>query len=242
MPTEDQGFFFVLVQAPEGASLQYTSEVMRKVEATLSQDPDIEDVFAVAGWSFGGAAPNRAVLFPNLLAGSDGVTDREGPRPLRYGLAMELGAADVVRDRRARIVEEHAPHFLAQGLGRVHGRWGLVELSSDRAVRFTPLRGGVTEALPPLPAHIEVCPAALPANVDRVLLRSIRFTPAVDGDTMPDTRVELALPPGGACLRGLAWRNARADGGTCFSRVDSTLRGEEDCDGTITSLRCEVRP
>lgn len=66
VPTEDQGYFFVLVQAPEGASLTYTSDVMRKVEQALMKDPDIADVFAVAGWSFGGAAPNRAVLFPNL--------------------------------------------------------------------------------------------------------------------------------------------------------------------------------
>jgi HAE1 family hydrophobic/amphiphilic exporter-1 len=66
VPTEDQGFFLVLIQAPEGASLSYTSEVMRKVETALSQDPDIADVFAVAGWSFGGVAPNRAAVFPNL--------------------------------------------------------------------------------------------------------------------------------------------------------------------------------
>ncbi|HRI18971.1 MAG TPA: efflux RND transporter permease subunit, partial [Burkholderiaceae bacterium] len=66
VPTEDQGFFLVLIQAPEGASLSYTSEVMAKVEAALGRDPDIADVFAVAGWSFSGAAPNRGVVFPNL--------------------------------------------------------------------------------------------------------------------------------------------------------------------------------
>ena len=66
VPTEDQGFFLVLIQAPEGASLSYTSEVMGKVEAALRKDPDIADVFAVAGWSFSGVAPNRAAVFPNF--------------------------------------------------------------------------------------------------------------------------------------------------------------------------------
>ena len=66
IPTEDQNYFLVMIQAPEGASLSHTSEVMRKVEHILSQDPDVSDVFAVAGWNFGGNASNRAMLFPNL--------------------------------------------------------------------------------------------------------------------------------------------------------------------------------
>lgn len=65
VPQEDQNSFLVLVQGPEGASLDYTSQVMAQVEDALSKDPDIIHVFAVAGWSFGGSAANRAILFPD---------------------------------------------------------------------------------------------------------------------------------------------------------------------------------
>ncbi len=66
VPAEDQNYFLVLLQAPEGSSLEYTSGVMAQVEKALQAEKDITDVFAVAGWSFGGNAPNRAILFPNL--------------------------------------------------------------------------------------------------------------------------------------------------------------------------------
>lgn len=66
VPGEDQGYFLVMLQAPEGASLSYTSEMMAKAEAILKADPDVTEVFAVAGWSFGGTAANRAMIFPNL--------------------------------------------------------------------------------------------------------------------------------------------------------------------------------
>ena len=66
VPDEDQGYFLVLIQSPEGASLEYTSDVMRRVEEVLRKEPDVAQIFAVAGWSFMGPASNRAAVFPNL--------------------------------------------------------------------------------------------------------------------------------------------------------------------------------
>ncbi|HSE48165.1 MAG TPA: multidrug efflux RND transporter permease subunit [Terriglobales bacterium] len=66
VPEEDQGWFMVLVQAPDGASLEYTTKVADKVTAVLAQSQDIEGVFAVPGFSFGGAASNRAMIFISL--------------------------------------------------------------------------------------------------------------------------------------------------------------------------------
>ncbi|HJV97064.1 MAG TPA: efflux RND transporter permease subunit, partial [Albitalea sp.] len=66
VPNEDQGWFMVLVQAPPGASLEYTTRVSDKVSAILDQDPDIEGVFAVPGFSFGGNASNFAMIFMSL--------------------------------------------------------------------------------------------------------------------------------------------------------------------------------
>ena len=35
VPDEDQGWFMITVQAPQGASVEYTSQAMRQVEAVL---------------------------------------------------------------------------------------------------------------------------------------------------------------------------------------------------------------
>ena len=41
VPQEDQGFFFIQVQAPQGASLGYTSNLADQANVILSQDHDI---------------------------------------------------------------------------------------------------------------------------------------------------------------------------------------------------------
>jgi HAE1 family hydrophobic/amphiphilic exporter-1 len=66
VPDEDQGWFMVLVQAPQGASLQYTAEASRQVEAVLAKEKQITGAFTVAGFSFAGSAPNRGMIFLNL--------------------------------------------------------------------------------------------------------------------------------------------------------------------------------
>jgi HAE1 family hydrophobic/amphiphilic exporter-1 len=66
IPNEDAGYFIVAVQAPEGASLEYTTNILGQAEATMSKIPEIEGAFSVAGFSFGGSAPNRALIFISL--------------------------------------------------------------------------------------------------------------------------------------------------------------------------------
>jgi len=63
IPEEDQGYFIIQVLAPEGASLDYTTRVCQQVEKTLMTAPEVGGVFAVPGFSFGGNAPNRALVF-----------------------------------------------------------------------------------------------------------------------------------------------------------------------------------
>ncbi len=66
IPDEDQGFFIVLIQAPEGTSLSHEQDVGRRVEAILSQQPEIQHIFDVSGFSFSGSGPNRGMAFINL--------------------------------------------------------------------------------------------------------------------------------------------------------------------------------
>jgi HAE1 family hydrophobic/amphiphilic exporter-1 len=67
VPQEDQGFIMILVQAPQGASLAYTSHIEEEVSAVLNQDPaDILGSFAIGGFSFSGNAPNYGMIFSAL--------------------------------------------------------------------------------------------------------------------------------------------------------------------------------
>lgn len=66
VPAEDQGYFISVVQAPAGASLQYTGGIARQAEQILLKDPEVESVFSVMGFSFSGAAPNQGLIFTSL--------------------------------------------------------------------------------------------------------------------------------------------------------------------------------
>src|SRR5687767_14771705 len=65
-PEEDEGDFTTVVQAPAGASLQYTTNVATQAEAILFNDPHIQAAFSVVGFSFSGAAPNNGLIFTRL--------------------------------------------------------------------------------------------------------------------------------------------------------------------------------
>ena len=75
VPDADQGYIFVIVQAPQGASLEYTMDVERKVEDVLNRTPEVAHAFSVAGFSFAGAQPNQGIIFTMLKDWSE----RRGP-------------------------------------------------------------------------------------------------------------------------------------------------------------------
>jgi HAE1 family hydrophobic/amphiphilic exporter-1 len=66
VPDEDEGYFMVIVQAPAGASLQYTTDIMMQAEQVISAQPEVRGVFSVAGFSFTGSAPNQGMMFVPL--------------------------------------------------------------------------------------------------------------------------------------------------------------------------------
>ena len=67
VPNEDVGYFITLVQAPAGASLDYTRNIVVQVEREMQKSPDIHGIFSIAGFSFAGNAPNRALIFSTLI-------------------------------------------------------------------------------------------------------------------------------------------------------------------------------
>jgi HAE1 family hydrophobic/amphiphilic exporter-1 len=67
IPEDDQGYIMFIIQAPQGASLTYTRDICANVEQVLSKVPEINGAFTVAGFSQAGNAPNRAIIYANLL-------------------------------------------------------------------------------------------------------------------------------------------------------------------------------
>jgi multidrug efflux pump len=59
VPPEDRGFFFSFIIAPEGATVAYTDDYMRQIEAIVHRTADIRSSFAVVGF---GGPPNSGVV------------------------------------------------------------------------------------------------------------------------------------------------------------------------------------
>ncbi len=66
VPDEDQGYVMILVQAPPGASLEYTMNVVKQAEKILQSMPESSRMFAAGGFGFAGSAPNQGILFAQL--------------------------------------------------------------------------------------------------------------------------------------------------------------------------------
>ncbi|MBI1779404.1 MAG: efflux RND transporter permease subunit [Proteobacteria bacterium] len=77
LPVEDQGYFFVIIQLPDGASLERTDAVAEKVRTILKGTPGVADVVAITGFSFltrsaqSSSAAEFAVLKPWKERGPD---------------------------------------------------------------------------------------------------------------------------------------------------------------------------
>jgi HAE1 family hydrophobic/amphiphilic exporter-1 len=86
VPDEDMGYFIMNIQAPPGASLEYTSAVADRVSAILMKNSDIVGAFAVPGFSFGGGGPNNALVFVNVR----NIDERHGPQHTVEGIVNGL--------------------------------------------------------------------------------------------------------------------------------------------------------
>lgn len=86
VPEDDQGYLIVVIQAPQGASIDYTRDLCAQAEAALASEPDISGAFSVVGFSFAGNAPNRAMIFVNLRDFSE----RKGKRHSAFAVVERL--------------------------------------------------------------------------------------------------------------------------------------------------------
>ncbi len=66
LPEEDQGYFINVVQLPSGATQERTLQVLSELEQYYLQQPEVEKVIGVAGFSFFGRGQNAAIAFTRL--------------------------------------------------------------------------------------------------------------------------------------------------------------------------------
>lgn len=85
IPDEDKGAFFVDIALPDGASLQRTDEVVRNVNQVMMDDPEVEHVVTVFGYSIlkGSYSPNAAFSIA-VLKDWD-----ERPEPSQHQMAVQ---------------------------------------------------------------------------------------------------------------------------------------------------------
>ncbi len=92
LPVEDQGYFFVVIQLPDGASLERTDAVAKKVRDLLQSTPGVDIVGSISGLNFltNAAQSNSAVEFAILRP-----WDERGP---------EQNASRIVADVRPKLL------------------------------------------------------------------------------------------------------------------------------------------
>ncbi|KAF3886017.1 MULTISPECIES: efflux RND transporter permease subunit [Nostocales] len=67
IPEEDQGYFFTIVEAPPGVSLNYSVDLVKKItEEVVLPLPEVEHVVGNAGFGFEGNASNKTLFFVKL--------------------------------------------------------------------------------------------------------------------------------------------------------------------------------
>jgi len=77
VPDEDQGYFFVLAQVQDSASMQVTGRFTAELEKIILKDPAVQDVGTVNGYSFiDGQNNNSAAVMFGLLKPFDERKDR----------------------------------------------------------------------------------------------------------------------------------------------------------------------
>jgi hydrophobic/amphiphilic exporter-1 (mainly G- bacteria), HAE1 family len=98
VPDEDQGYIFIIIQAPTGASLEYTMGIEKQVEQIVGRMPEIQHVFGVGGFGFAGSGPNQGILFCMLKDFSERPGDQHSAKAVvgqLFGQFSEITGANV---------------------------------------------------------------------------------------------------------------------------------------------------
>lgn len=117
IPDEDQGFYLVSFNLPEGTSLNRTYEITEKFAEDLRQNPGVQRVMNITGYDIlsSGAKSNSAVFFIGLAPWSERTTPETSINS-QVGMAMKEG---MMKYPEASIIAMNPPSL--PGLGMVGG-------------------------------------------------------------------------------------------------------------------------
>jgi hydrophobe/amphiphile efflux-1 (HAE1) family protein len=101
LPEEDQGAFFISVQLPDGASVARTSEAVQGIERLLRSMPQVQNIFAIVGFSIvdGVNQPNTGFVVPTLKPFADRAGAANSAQALIakvFGEGQQIRAATVI--------------------------------------------------------------------------------------------------------------------------------------------------
>ena len=91
IPQEDQGYLMVVIQAPPGSSLTYTSALADRAEAMIRTNADVQGSFSVMGFSMAGSASNAGMMFLNLKNSKDRRGAGHSAADVAKDLSQKLG-------------------------------------------------------------------------------------------------------------------------------------------------------
>ena len=118
IPQEDQGNLYVIVQAPPGSSLEYTTNLADRASAIIGQDPDIEGAFSVMGFSFSGGASNAGLMFVHTKNIKQRQSPKDTPAVIVERLNQKFGMLMI--DKNGGLVRAVEPPAV-QGVGSTGG-------------------------------------------------------------------------------------------------------------------------
>ena len=95
LPAEDQGNLLVSVQLPPGATQERTLAVIRQVEGFMLQQPEVQSIVGVLGFSFSGQGQNAGLTFVTLKDWGERKGDGQSAQALA---ARAFGTFGGIRD------------------------------------------------------------------------------------------------------------------------------------------------
>jgi multidrug efflux pump len=169
VPTEDQGYILIIMQAPEGSSIDYATEQVQTVEQRLNQwqgdgpDKPIENVISIVSPGFRpGASPNEAFIILRLKSWHERSLSQQALQEQLFG-ALFFGIPG------ANIIPINPPSFPGIGFGQpVQVAIGADE--TDQAIAWAQRLEGIARANPGLQrpeADVDLTRPQIQLRIDR---------------------------------------------------------------------------
>ncbi len=178
VPAEDQGYFMVMIQAPEGTSLDRTGKVCSTVEKILEKTPGVKSVVMIGGYNLLNSAmdPSSAAAFVML----DPWDERKTPELSLDGImGAFMGQAQAINEA---VVMPFPPPPI-QGLSTTGGfEYELQDLTGGSLIELRATaekmisEGSKHPALTPLSTTFEVNYPQFYVDLDRTKAKSLQIS------------------------------------------------------------------